>query len=185
MILWQLYRVFFTIGALSFGGGYAILPFIQKVVVEEMHWLTIVEMTDVIAISQMTPGPISLNAASFVGTKIAGLSGAVVASIGVITPQCILMLILSRYLFSGKEIVFLEKMLKGLKPAVVGLILVSAIGLVESVIFPKGGFYLDKTNIASLVGMLAGAVLMIKKMDITKIIMIGGIIGLSFTLFLR
>lgn len=183
MILLLLFRVFFIIGAFSFGGGYAILPFIQKVVVEEMHWLTIVEMTDVIAISQMTPGPISLNAASFVGTKIAGLSGAIVATLAVITPQSILMLILCRYIFSGKEIVFLENMLKGLKPGVVGLILVSAIGLLKSVIFPMGGFYLDQTNMAAMVGMVIGAVLMIRKMDITKIIMIGGIIGISFTLF--
>ncbi len=184
MILLQLYRVFFTIGAFSFGGGYATLPFIQKVVVEQMNWLTIVEMTDVIAISQMTPGPISLNAASFVGTKIAGFSGAVIASIAVITPQSILMLILCRYLFSDKEIVFLERMLKGLKPAVVGLILVSAIGLFGSVILPEGGIYLNETNIAATVGMVVAAVLMIKKVDIIKIIILGGAIGVGFAIFL-
>ncbi|HZK29367.1 MAG TPA: chromate transporter, partial [Clostridia bacterium] len=80
MILWQLFLAFLEVGTFAFGGGYAALPLIEKTVVVRHGWLTIQEMTDVIAISQVTPGPIALNAATFVGTRLAGIPGAIVAS---------------------------------------------------------------------------------------------------------
>ena len=88
MIYIQLFLSFFQISLFSFGGGYAALPLIQGQVVNVHHWLSMTEFTDLITISQMTPGPIAINAATFVGMKLTGMPGAVVATLGYITPHC-------------------------------------------------------------------------------------------------
>ena len=90
MIYLQLFLSFLQIGLFSFGGGYAAMPLIQSQVVDQHHWLSIAEFTDLITISQMTPGPIAVNSATFVGIKIAGFGGAAVATVGCILPSCIL-----------------------------------------------------------------------------------------------
>lgn len=90
MIFLQLFFSFLQIGLFSFGGGYAAMPLIQGQVVTLHGWLTISEFTDLITISQMTPGPIAVNSATFVGMKIAGIPGAMVATAGCILPSCIL-----------------------------------------------------------------------------------------------
>ena len=90
MIYLQLFWSFIQIGMFSFGGGYAAMPLIQGQVVTDHGWLTMSEFTDLITISQMTPGPIAVNSATFVGLKIAGIPGAVVATLGCILPSCII-----------------------------------------------------------------------------------------------
>ena len=87
MMYIQLFLSFLNIGLFSFGGGYAAMPLIQAQVVDVHHWLTMTEFTDLITISQMTPGPIAINSATFVGTRIAGIPGAVAATIGCILPS--------------------------------------------------------------------------------------------------
>ena len=79
MILWKLFVAFLEVGATAFGGGYAALPIIQNVIVERHQWLTMTEMTDVLSLSQVTPGPIAINTATFVGIRLAGIPGAIVA----------------------------------------------------------------------------------------------------------
>ena len=96
MIYLQLFLSFLQIGLFSFGGGYAAMPLSQGQVVTLHGWLTISEFTDLITISQMTPGPIAVNSATFVGMKIAGIPGAVVATAGCILPSCIIVTILAR-----------------------------------------------------------------------------------------
>ena len=96
MIYLQLFLSFLQIGLFSFGGGYAAMPLIQGQVVTLHGWLTMSEFTDLITISQMTPGPIAVNSATFVGLKIAGIPGAVVATAGCILPSCIMVTILAR-----------------------------------------------------------------------------------------
>ena len=95
MIYLQLLLSFLQIGLLSIGGGYAALPIIQSQVVDLHHWITMREFADILTISQMTPGPIAINGATFVGTKIAGLPGAIVASVGVVIPSFIIVLTLA------------------------------------------------------------------------------------------
>ena len=90
MILLKLFLSFLQIGAFSFGGGYAAMPLIQGQVVQGHGWLSMSEFTDLITISQMTPGPIAVNSATFVGIKIAGIPGALVATFGCILPSCVL-----------------------------------------------------------------------------------------------
>ena len=85
-MLIKLFISFFKVGLFSFGGGYAALPLIQEEVVNLNSWLSISEFNNLITISQMTPGPIAINSASFVGTRVYGLSGAIVASLGCVTP---------------------------------------------------------------------------------------------------
>lgn len=122
MIYWQLFWSFFQIGLFSFGGGYAALPLIQQQVVETHQWLSMTAFADIITISQMTPGPIAINAATFVGTQIGGMFGAILATLGCITPSCIIVLTLAILYFKYKELPLIQGILTGLRPAVVALI---------------------------------------------------------------
>ena len=99
MIYLELFWSFFQVGLFSIGGGYAALPLIQTQVVEQNAWLSVNEFIDVITISQMTPGPIAINSATFVGIKIAGIGGAIVATLGCILPSCIIVLTLAYFFF--------------------------------------------------------------------------------------
>ena len=95
MIYLQLFCSFLQIGLFSFGGGYASLPLIEDQVTNFHHWMTVPEFTDLITISQMTPGPIAVNSATFVGIRIAGIPGAVAATAGCVLPSCIIIFILA------------------------------------------------------------------------------------------
>lgn len=103
MIYFQLFLSFFQIGLFSFGGGYAAMPLIQGQVVQGHGWLSMSEFTDLITISQMTPGPIAVNSATFVGIKIAGIPGALAATFGCILPSCILVTLLAKLYLKYRE----------------------------------------------------------------------------------
>ncbi|MCI5562408.1 MAG: chromate transporter, partial [Intestinimonas massiliensis] len=118
MTLLRLFWSFFQIGLFSFGGGYAALPLIQHQVVEQNGWLTISQFTDIITISQMTPGPIALNSATFVGIQIAGLPGALIATLGCILPSCIVALTLAWFYYKYRNLSLVKGVLQGLRPAV-------------------------------------------------------------------
>ena len=96
MIYLQLFLSFLQIGLFSLGGGYAAMPLIQNQIVTIHSWLSMSEFTDLITISQMTPGPIAINSATFVGIKIAGLPGALIATIGCILPSCIIVTLIAK-----------------------------------------------------------------------------------------
>ena len=96
MIYFQLFLAFLQIGAFSFGGGYAAMPLIQAQVIEKCHWLTLNDFTNLITIAEMTPGPIAVNSSTFVGNQVAGIPGAIVATIGCILPSCIFVTILAK-----------------------------------------------------------------------------------------
>ena len=122
MIYWQLFLSFLQIGMFSFGGGYAAMPLIQGQVVTAHHWLSMEEFTDLITISQMTPGPIAINSATFVGTKIAGTGGALAATFGCILPSCIIVTCIARLYLKYRNLALLQGILNSLRPAVVALI---------------------------------------------------------------
>ena len=113
MMYIQLFLSFFQISLFSFGGGYAALPLIQGQVVNVHHWLSMTEFTDLITISQMTPGPIAINAATFVGMKLTGMPGAVVATLGYITPSCIIVTIIAKLYLKYREMDMLQGILGG------------------------------------------------------------------------
>ncbi len=135
MIYLQLYWSFFKIGLFSIGGGYASLPLIQKEVVELHGWLTMTEFTDIITISQMTPGPIAINTSTFVGTQIGGLFGAIVATVGCVSPSFIIVLILAYIYVKYKNVKVISDILYGLRPAVVSLIGVAGLSIVMLAFF--------------------------------------------------
>ena len=122
MIYLKLFLSFFQIWLFSFGGGYAAMPLIQNQVVDLHHWLTMQEFADIITISQMTPGPIAINSATFVGIHIAGLLGAVVATLGCIAPSCIIVLLIAHFYYKYRDLTAIRGILQGLRPAVVALI---------------------------------------------------------------
>ena len=136
MIYLQLFLSFLQIGLFSFGGGYAAMPLIQSQVVDQHHWLTITEFTDLITISQMTPGPIAVNSATFVGIKIAGFGGAAVATIGCILPSCILVTGLASIY---RKMTVLQGILGSLRPAVVAMIATAGLTILISAFWGASG----------------------------------------------
>lgn len=108
MIYLQLFLSFLQIGLLSIGGGYAAMPFIQAQVVQKHAWLTMSEFTDLITIAEMTPGPIAVNSATFVGIRIAGIPGALVATFGCILPSLFIVSLLAYIYYRYKSIALLQ-----------------------------------------------------------------------------
>lgn len=130
MIFLQLFYTFFQIGLFGFGGGYAMLSMIQGEVVTRYGWLTAQEFTDIVAISQMTPGPIGINCATYVGYITTGsVFGSIIATFAVILPSFVLMLLISRFFLAYQKHPLVEAVFKGLRPAVVGLLASAALVL--------------------------------------------------------
>ena len=122
MIFLQMFLTYFQIGLFSFGGGYAAMPLIQSLVVDGKGWLTMAEYTDLLTIAEMTPGPIAVNSATFVGQKMAGLPGAIVCTLGCITPSVIIVLILAWAYTKYRNLDVVQSVLGELRPAVVAMI---------------------------------------------------------------
>lgn len=138
MIYLSLFISFFKIGLFSFGGGYAAMPLIQEQVVSLNGWLTLREFSDLITISQMTPGPIAINAATFVGTKIAGIGGATAATLGCIMPSCIIVSVLAWLYIKYRKLETVKGILNSLRPAVVAMIASAGLSIIASAFFPEG-----------------------------------------------
>lgn len=122
-ILLELFIKFFKVGLVGFGGGWAILPIIEREMVYNSKWLSAIEFNDLVAIAGSTPGPVAVNAATYIGFKIAGVLGAIAATMGVITPPFLIILLISLALrkYIATEVV--RYLLIGLKGAVLGLLL--------------------------------------------------------------
>jgi len=131
MILLQLFLTFFKVGMFIFGGGYAMIPFLQKEAVEINKWVTSQEFTELIAVDTVTPGPIAVNLATFVGYKVYGILGAITATLGVVLPSLIIVTIIAASFFAFKQNAIVQAILRGLKPAVVALIAVAVFYLLQ------------------------------------------------------
>ncbi|MGL5543055.1 MAG: chromate transporter [Fusobacteriaceae bacterium] len=136
MIYLQIFYEFFKIGLFSFGGGYVMLTMIYSTVVEKHSWLTSGEFTDIVAISQITPGPIAVNTATYIGYKVTGtVFGSAFATLGVILPAVMVMGILIVFIFKNRDSKYVEWALKGVRPVAVGLVLSAAVSLMTREIF--------------------------------------------------
>ena len=124
--LLQLFISFFKIGLFTFGGGYAMIPLIQKEASEKRKWIKEGEILDILAISESTPGPIAVNSATFIGYRVSGVLGAIVATFGLVLPSFCIILLISIFYESFRHIAFIDAMFKGIKVGVI-LILVNAI----------------------------------------------------------
>lgn len=118
----NLFWSFFQIGLFSVGGGYAAMPLIQHQVVEVHPWLTMTQFADIITIAEMTPGPIAVNSATFVGIQVCGIAGALIATLGCVLPSCIIVMVLAYVYQKYREISMVQGILSGLRPAVVAMI---------------------------------------------------------------
>lgn len=132
MIYLQLFFSFLKVGLFSFGGGYAAMPLIQSQIVTRHGWLSMSEFTDLITISQMTPGPIAVNSATFVGIKIAGFPGALIATAGCILPSCFIVLMIAGFYLKYQGNSILQEILNTLHPAVVSMIASAGISILMS-----------------------------------------------------
>ncbi len=172
-MLIELYLSFLKVGMLSFGGGLAALPLIQEEIVDIHKWITIREFTDLITVAQMTPGPIAINAATFVGTKLGGLPGAILATFGSITPAIIILSILSFIYYRFKSLSLMKKILSALRPAVVALILSAGI-----IIFNHLAFYQGVNYIGISLFVVALIIIRLDKVTPIKMMFISGILGM-------
>jgi len=158
----------------------AAIPLIQNQIVNLHHWLTLTEFTDLITIAEMTPGPIAINSATFVGIRIAGIPGAVVATIGCVLPSCIIVSILAWIYFKFKELTAIQGILSGLRPAIVSLIASAGLSVFMLAVWGEGGFSTNPQSI-NLVSVLlfAVALFVLRKWKLNPIyVMLGsGIIG--------
>ena len=135
MTLLSLFWSFLQVGLFSIGGGYAAMPLIQAQVVESHGWLSMAEFTDLITIAEMTPGPIAVNSATFVGLRIAGAAGAVVATFGCILPSLLIVSLLARIYYRHQRGQVLQGILGSLRPAVVALIASAGLSILWQVLF--------------------------------------------------
>ncbi len=134
----DLFLTFFKIGAFTFGGGYAMLPFVQQEVIAH-RWMTMTELVDFIAVSESTPGPFAVNVATYVGTHTAGFFGAFCATVGVILPSFLIILLIAHAYEKFKNSAAVRSVMTGLKPAVVGLIGAAVLTVAISVFEPGAG----------------------------------------------
>ena len=131
-VLWDLYRSFFLIGALTFGGGYAMLPMLEREIVLKHAWATQEEILNYFAIGQCTPGIIAVNTATFVGYKRKGVSGGIVATLGVISPSIVIIVLIAMLLEHFMDILWVQHAFAGIRVAVCALIVSSVIKLFKS-----------------------------------------------------
>ena len=129
MIYLYLFVSFLQVGMFSFGGGYAAMPLIQEQVVNLHGWLSMNAFTDLVTIAEMTPGPIAVNAATFVGMQIIGPLGAVVATLGCILPSCVIVTLLAKLYLKYRNMGMLQGILGSLRPAVVAMIASAGIAI--------------------------------------------------------
>lgn len=181
MIYLQLFLSFLQIGAFSFGGGYAAMPLIQNQVVQLHPWLSQSEFTDLITISQMTPGPIAVNSATFVGTRIAGVPGALAATIGCVLPSCILVTILAKIYLKYRSLSLLQGILKSLRPAVIAMIAAAGVSILVTAFWGNdiSSLHLDtilsSTNIRAVGIFLLSLILLARfKMDPIHVMLLSG-----------
>jgi chromate transporter len=182
-IIFTLFITFLQIGSFSIGGGYAIIPLIQEQVVNYYNWITIQEYTDIITISQMTPGPLVVNTASFVGIRIAGISGAIVATLGSIISGFIISIFLYNFFKKHKDIDSISNILKGLRSSSVGLIASAASTIVLIAFFGTSSYNIKDIdiNITAIIIFIISLFLLRKyKLNPILILVLTGFIGLLF-----
>ncbi len=138
--LWDIFWIFFKIGAFTFGGGMAMLPLIQREVVDKRDWVTEAEILDIFAISQSVPGVIAINSAIFIGNRLIGTSGAVAATLGVVLPAFLSIIMVITILIGLKGNVIVEKVFTGIRAAAAALILLAAWKLGKTAIQGKIGY---------------------------------------------
>ena len=176
MIFLKLFITFFKIGLFGFGGGYGMLSLIQNETVERAHWLSTAEFTDIVAISQMTPGPIGINSATYIGYVVTGsVLGSLVTTLTVVLPPFILTLIAAHYIERHKQSPFIKGAFMGLRPVVVGLIASAALLLMNSENF---GYEVNERMITIAICVASFCIVYFTRVHPILVIILAGITGL-------
>jgi len=187
MIYIQLFLSFLQIGLFSFGGGYAAMPLIQEQIVDTHGWLSMSEFTDLITISQMTPGPIAINSATFVGIKIAGLAGAAVATAGCILPSCVIVTLLAKIYLKYRNVKTFQSVLDSLRPAVVAMIAAAGVSILTSALWQNADkIILAETDWSMALIFLICLVLLIKvKWNPILVMLLAGAMKLGISALIK
>ena len=183
MIYLQLFFSFLQVGALSFGGGYAAMPLIQEQVVNLHGWLSMNAFTDLV--TEMTPGPIAVNAATFVGMQIIGPLGAVVATFGCILPSCVMVTLLAHLYTKYQNVSVFQGTLASLRPAVVAMIAKAGVTILISSFFVNGTIQLIRQNICIRMIVFFGiALVLLRKFKVNPILVmvLCGVANVAFSM---
>lgn len=170
MTLFNLYLIFMKIGLFSIGGGIAAIPLIQNEIVDIKKWITLNELVDIITISEMTPGPLAINTATFVGMKTASLPGAVIATLGFITPSLILTAFMIALYNKFKDSSIFQGIFAGLQPGIIGMMAAAAFSFM---------LVTAETGLAAVLTAIAAVLLLqIKRITPIMITIACGILGI-------
>ncbi len=174
-VLFNLFWLFAKVGLFTVGGGPAILPLVQQALISQ-NLMTLQETIDMVALSQMTPGPFAINAATFAGMRLNGLSGATAATLGAVLPSIVIVTVVAHYFFRFSGNVLWKTILGGLRPVIPALILSAVVTMVPSALFPSG-----HVQIELVVIMFAAAVIThVSKLNPAWLILGAGVIGAIF-----
>ena len=175
MIYLQLFWTYLKIGIFGFGGGYAMLSMIQFEVVDNQGWMTIEEFADIVALSQMTPGPVSINIATFIGYTVGGFWGSMVATAAIVMPSLLLLFFVLRFLFKNKENYIVKTTLSSMKPVIAGLIFVAALMMMNPESFADAG--LHGSNISVIICAASFVATYFAKINPILLIIASGLVG--------
>lgn len=179
MIYLVLFFTFFRIGIITFGGGYAMLPMVQEAVAQK-GWMTAAQLIDFVAVSESTPGPFAVNIATFTGAQVGGLLGAACATLGVVLPSFIIILIVARIYDKFCNSKLVKGMMKGLKPAVVGLIGAALVSMCQTVLFEGGMASFTDVKLYISLGIFAVmSVLAFKKVHPILLVCFSAVVGIG------
>ncbi|MDW7656332.1 MAG: chromate transporter [Bacillota bacterium] len=185
MILLELFWSFFRIGLFSFGGGYAMIPLIQSEI-QQHGWLTAAQFADIVAIAEMTPGPIAINSATYVGYMVAGITGSLTATAGVTLPSLLLVLLVARFFARYQNNPLYMMVFYGIRPVVVGLIASAAVFIGKTVMITMTanqtfrqwivGFFHQPLAVVSPIALLIFIITLLTQLKIKlhPLIVIGG-----------
>lgn len=183
MIYLLLFWAFFQVGALSFGGGYAAIPLIQNIIVGNYGWLSITEFTDLITISQMTPGPIGINSATFVGLQVGGTLGAIAATLGNVLPSFLLVTFIAWLYTKYQQLEILQNILSAMRPIVIALIGTAGLDLLITAFWGTSAITLSGINFIAVFSFILSIVLLLKyKRDPIFVMVFAGVLNVIWAL---
>ena len=175
MIYLELLWSFIQIGMFSIGGGYAAMPLIQNQVVDIHPWLTLQQFADVMAIAEMTPGPIAINAATFVGIQVAGIPGAILATLGCVLPSCAIVLTLAYIYYRFRGLTMVQGVLVGLRPAVIAMIASAGLSLMILAFYGQRQLPADLLDLDLIAVIIFGAaIFVLRKWKVSPIWIMAG-----------
>lgn len=175
-ILWAIFSTFFKISPVSFGGGYAMIPLLERTVTVKKKWIKKEDITDILVLAQTVPGSIAVNSATFIGYRIAGFSGAIIGTLGIITPTFIIIILLAVLFLNFQDHPLVQTAFMGIRPTIVALILYAAITIGKTAIF---------NNMTRIIAALSLLMFLFIPVHPIFVLLLGGIVGVLLNIKYR